>query len=343
MQGQSHHRVVHPRRARLTLPAAVLAVVLGLTGCGGGGGDRAAPTGTAAPTSTATSTEEPAPTTARPTATQKPTTAPRTSAPTTTRPHTPAPAPTTPKPSPTPSSTPAPSPTTPPSTPSPSAPRPAPDLVDAWWGLDIETFGTDRRVVALTFDGGASNTAVADILATLAEEGVPATFFVTGTFARTFPDSVRAMARAGHPVGNHSDTHPSFPQSTNEQIRAELAAAERSISALTGRTTQPLFRFPYGDRTPLDIEVVNLAGYIPIRWTVDTLGWQGTTEGISTVVVRQRVRDTARPGQVVLMHVGAHPQDGSTLDADALPGMIADLRALGYGFTTVPDLLAEGR
>jgi peptidoglycan/xylan/chitin deacetylase (PgdA/CDA1 family) len=208
--------------------------------------------------------------------------------------------------------------------------------------MDVEVFETDRRVVALTFDGGASDAAVQDILGALADEGVPATFFVTGQFARTYPDQVRSIAAAGHPVGNHSDTHPHFPQETNEEIRAELSTADASISALTGVATAPLFRFPFGDRTPLDIEVVNLAGYVPIRWTVDTLGWQGTVEGISTAVVRQRILDTLRPGQVVLMHVGAHPDDGSTLDADALPGVIDDLQARGYGFVTVSDLLAEG-
>ena len=219
---------------------------------------------------------------------------------------------------------------------------PGTDLVDVWWGMDIEVFETDRRVVALTFDGGASDTAVQDILGTLAGEEVPATFFVTGQFARNFPDQVRDMAAAGHPVGNHSDTHPHFPVETNEEIWAELRAADASISPLTGTATAPLFRFPFGDRTPLDIEVVNLAGYVPIRWTVDTLGWQGTQEGITTAVVRQRILDTLRPGQVVLMHVGAHPDDGSTLDADALPGVIDDLRTRGYSFVTVPELLAEG-
>lgn len=333
MQGHPHNRSYPLCRARRTVPAAAVAVVLGLSACGGGDGDddAATPTGTAAPTSTATSSPTEAPTTSSPTTEEG-----TTDAPTTTAPHTPTPT-TSPTPAPT-----SPAPTSSP-TPTTQPPPPASDLVDAWWGLDIEAFDTDRRVVALTFDGGASNTAVADILDTLAAEEVPATFFVTGTFARTFPDSVRAIARSGHPVGNHSDTHPSFPQSTNEEIRAELAAAEASVSALTGETTKPLFRFPFGDRTPLDIEVVNVAGYVPIRWTVDTLGWQGTTEGITTAVVRQRVLDTLRPGQVVLMHVGAHPEDGSTLDADALPGIIDDLQARGYGFTTVTDLLAEGR
>ncbi|WP_083664088.1 polysaccharide deacetylase family protein [Ornithinimicrobium sp. CNJ-824] len=246
---------------------------------------------------------------------------------------------------PSPSPTVRPSPTTPaPTSTTPSVPLPDPwTTVGEWAGLDVEAFDTDRAVVALTFDGGASDAALASILGTLREEGVPATFFVTGDFARAYPGGVTAIARAGHPVGNHSDTHVSFPDSTNAEIHDELVRADGAISALTGRATAPLFRFPFGDRTPLDIEVVNDEGYVPIRWTVDTLGWQGTSGGITTDVVRDRVRDTARPGQVVLMHVGAHPEDGSTLDADALPGMIADLRALGYGFTTVPRLLAEGR
>ncbi|WP_246005918.1 polysaccharide deacetylase family protein [Georgenia muralis] len=216
--------------------------------------------------------------------------------------------------------------------PAPATP-PAPALVPAAWrGADIEVLPGAGPVVALTFDGGASDAAVAPILATLDRYDVPATFFVTGAFARTYPDAVRAMAAAGHPVGNHSDTHPSFADSTNEVIRAELAGAEAAISALTGRTTRPLFRFPFGARTDLDVAVVNGEGYVPFRWSTDTLGWQGTEGGITADVVTDRVLGTARDGQIVLMHVGANPDDGTTLDADALPAVIEGLRARGYGF-----------
>jgi peptidoglycan/xylan/chitin deacetylase (PgdA/CDA1 family) len=219
--------------------------------------------------------------------------------------------------------------------------RTASNLVETWRGEDIEVFPVSRKVVALTFDGGADNAGVGSILATLKANGVPATFFVTGDFARSFPSDVRAMAQAGHPVGNHSNTHPYFTQISDAAIRQELSLADAAISPLSGRPTAPLFRFPYGDRTSADIQVVNDAGYVPIRWTVDTLGWQGTSEGITTAIVRQRVLDAVRPGAIVLMHVGAHPRDGSTLDADALQGMIDDLRARGYAFATVSSLLAE--
>lgn len=340
------------RRRRATALLVPVLLSGSLLACGGGEDDAPVnaapttapagpPTATPAPTtdgptptpspsrSSSTAVSEPTPTPA-PVPDPTPTARPSPAAPTTTSPARPTPTP-TPRPSPTP--------TTPagPSLPDPWA------TVGEWAGLDVETFSTDRAVVALTFDGGASDAALSSILGTLRAEGVPATFFVTGAFARAYPGGVAAIAGAGHPVGNHSDTHPSFPDSTNAQIRDELVRADAAISALTGRPTAPLFRFPFGDRTPLDIEVVNDEGYVPIRWTVDTLGWQGTSEGITTAVVRERVRSTARPGQVVLMHVGAHPEDGSTLDADALPGILADLRAMGYGFTTVPALLAEGR
>ena len=279
------------------------------------------PPSTAEPGASGTPGQGPAPTSPSPTAHRSPgpTLAP-----------TPVPTPGPPPPTPGPTST------SPPATPPPAtAPPSAPAVPASWRGQDVEVLPTSEPVVALTFDGGASGTAVAKILEVLAQHDVPATFFVTGDFARSYPSAVRQIAAAGHPVGNHSDNHAAFPDLTNESIRAELARAEESISALTGRPAKPLFRFPYGSRTPLDIRVVNDAGYVPFRWTVDTLGWQGTSAGRSAASVRERVLSTARAGQIVLMHVGANPTDGSTLDADALPSVIEGLRARGYRFVSL--------
>lgn len=234
--------------------------------------------------------------------------------------------------------TPAPTPPTPPPPPAPAPPPPPPAppppgvVPSAWLGIDVERLPTSEPVVALTFDGGSSDTAVASILAVLDRYDAPATFFVTGDFARTYPRSLGAIAAAGHAVGNHSDTHRHYPGLRDVEIRADLAAAEASITAVTGRPARPLFRFPYGDRTAADIAVVNAAGYVPVRWTVDTLGWKGTGGGMDADAVVERVLGTAVPGQIVLMHVGANPDDGTTLDADALPGIIDGLRGRGYTF-----------
>lgn len=238
--------------------------------------------------------------------------------------------------------------TSPASTAQPTVPVPAPPappsspphgtrVPTALLGTDWERLPTTERVVALTFDGGSSDAAVASILSTLAREQVTATFFVTGEFARRHRDQVAAIASAGHRVGNHSDSHEHYTALTDAQIADDLADAEASILA-AGAVAAPWFRFPYGDRTSADIRTVNAAGYVPVRWTVDTLGWKGTSGGQTQATVVQRTLGAAQPGEIVLMHVGANPDDGTILDAEALPEIIAGLRAGGYGFVTVDRL-----
>ena len=74
---------------------------------------------------------------------------------------------------------------------------------------------------------------------------------------------------------------------------------------------------------------------------MDTLGWKGTSGGMTAQGVCDRVIAGLQPGEIVLMHVGSNPDDGSTLDADALPEIIAMMRAAGYSFVTL-DALLEG-
>lgn len=232
-----------------------------------------------------------------------------------------------------------PTPTFEPGSPTP-APQPtaAPVLPPGLAGQDIERIPTTSKVVALTFDAGANADAVPAILATLADEDVRATFFLTGDFVQRFGGASRSIVSAGHRLANHSATHPEFTSLSAEQIRAEIREAEADIRDATGQDPRPLFRFPFGDRDARTIDAVNELGYVAVRWTVDTLGWQGTSGGRTAEEVTERVLDTATAGQIVLMHVGSHPTDGSMLDADALSAVITGLRAAGYRFVTLDAL-----
>lgn len=296
------------RRALALVAAAALALP-GTAGCGRQGGPpSAAPTGTAAsPSGTPTS---PSGTPTGPTASA------------------------TPGPS-----RPAPPPTTGPARPAPTRTGAAPTFPPSLAGRDLDRIPTNQPVVALTFDAGANADGVASILATLDREGVRGTFFLTGAFVRQFPSATRSIAAAGHRLGNHTDSHPHLPALSDAQVRDQMLGAERAIVATTGRQPRPFFRFPYGDRTAHTIALVNAQGYLPVRWTVDTLGWQGTSAGRSAASVTARVLDAARPGEIVLMHVGSHPKDHSTLDATALPAVITGLRQRGYRFVTLDALL----
>ena len=192
--------------------------------------------------------------------------------------------------------------------------------------------------MALTFDAGANADAVPSILATLRARGVPATFFLTGDFVSNFPSAARAIAAAGMRVGDHTISHPYLTKLSDAAVLGEIKGAASQIRAVTGADPVPLFRFPYGDCDARTIRLANQAGYVPVRWTVDTLGWEGTAGHISPAVVTSRVLAALRPGEIVLMHVGSNPDDHTTFDAAALPTVIAELRARGYGFVTLDAL-----
>ncbi len=214
----------------------------------------------------------------------------------------------------------------------------APAITGWLAGKDWTYIPTSRRVVALTFDAGANADAVPSILATLRREGVPATFFLTGDFVREFPSAARAIAAAGFRIGDHTMTHPYLTKLGDAAVRQEIHGGAQQIISVTGKNPAPLFRFPFGDADARTIAIANRAGYVPVRWTVDTLGWKGTAGHISASVVVSRVLAAARPGEIVLMHVGSNPDDHTTFDADALPQVISRLHAQGYSFVTLDAL-----
>jgi peptidoglycan-N-acetylglucosamine deacetylase len=206
-------------------------------------------------------------------------------------------------------------------------------------GKDVTEIPTGDRVVALTFDAGANSAGLPSILGTLADQQVPATFFLTGQWVDINPDGVAVIHEGGHRLGNHSMTHPHLPALSDQAIRDEVQGAEQRILA-AGADPRPLFRFPFWDRDERTIATVNDLGYVAVRWTVDTLGWKGTSGGMSAPEVADRAVNALRPGEIVLMHLGANPEDGTTLDADALPDMIERMRAAGYTFVTLDALLS---
>ncbi|MEJ7630735.1 MAG: polysaccharide deacetylase family protein [Nocardioidaceae bacterium] len=204
-------------------------------------------------------------------------------------------------------------------------------------GLDLERLPVTDKVVALTFDAGANPDGVDSILATLRARHIRGTFLLTGAFVNAFP--VRSRQMAEYLIGNHTMTHPDLTKLTDSAVRQQVLDAQSAILRVTGQDPRRIFRFPFGARDARTIGIVNSLCYVAFRWTVDSLGWQGTSGGMTVQKVVDRVVSAAQPGEIVLMHVGSNPDDGSTLDADALPTIITRLRTLGYSFVTFARIL----
>jgi peptidoglycan/xylan/chitin deacetylase (PgdA/CDA1 family) len=251
---------------------------------------------------------------------------------------TPAPLPTatwTPTPTATPTSTftatPSPTPTST-STPTPTATL-APASSPAVTATEIARGDPSRPWIALTFDAGASLVPWPSILDTLREKDVQCTFFLTGDTLRRpeAPDLVRQTLADGHELGNHSDTHPYFTELTDEEIAEQLAAVEEMVVEMTGASTKPYFRPPFGNRDDRVRRAVQANGYVTIYWTYHVWDWveDRTTEKVYNYAV-----EGACNGAIVVMHVGAQET------ADALPAIIDELRARGYRLVTLSQLLS---
>lgn len=196
----------------------------------------------------------------------------------------------------------------------------------------VQKGNTTEKIVALTFDDGSDGTNIDSILSVLSKHNVKATFFLTGSGASSHQQKIKNITSQGHAIGNHSYSHPYFTKISPTETKNQLQRTENVIRELTRKSTKPLFRPPYGDYNSTVLQRVGDAGYThTIMWTIDTIDWTGN----SANAIVQRVMTGITPGSIILMHTGA----GATGTVSALPTVITRLKAMGYRFVTVSQML----
>jgi peptidoglycan/xylan/chitin deacetylase (PgdA/CDA1 family) len=160
--------------------------------------------------------------------------------------------------------------------------------------LSMEGHG---RTMVLTFDDGPHPRYTPQILDTLREYDVRATFFVCGEMAVEYRHLLARMADEGHLVGNHTWSHPLLTRMGRAGIRSEMTRTSKVIRNAYGE--RPLwFRAPYGAWNRAAFRLGSELGMEPLAWTLDTRDW--TTPGTDVIV--DRVEEGAAAGVVVLSH-----------------------------------------
>ncbi len=222
-----------------------------------------------------------------------------------------------------------------------AAARPAPPA-DPGTGMStiIEGGSNGRLEVALTFDAGADTGYAPQILDYLRDEGIPATFGMTGLWAQDNGALVQRMAAEGHQLINHTWDHASLtgantglPPQTPEEVATELADTEALVRDLTGGyEMRPYFRPPYGDYDVASLGYLYDNGYyLSIWWTCDSHGWAGW--GAQEII--DYCTTNIAEDEILLLHVGA----AAAGDFEALPGLVQFFRDNGYAFVTVEQML----
>ncbi len=188
------------------------------------------------------------------------------------------------------------------------------------------------KCIALTFDAGPSENS-ARLLDILKEKKVPATFFLLGRrHIDTYPELVKRMAAEGHEVASHTWDHRILTRIPDERIREELTRPNEAIERLTGR--RPTLMRPPQGRTDADVHrICKELGLAEVLWSVTAKDY--TTN--DSALITERVLEQASRDGIILLH------DIYRGTVPAVPGIIDALKARGYVFVTVPQLLAPGK
>lgn len=198
--------------------------------------------------------------------------------------------------------------------------------------LPIYCVKTDKPQISLSFDAAWGNEDTARILEILAKHEVKATFFMTGSWMKKYPDDVRAIAAAGHDLGNHSQNHKQMSALSADECREELLAPREYIRELTG-IEMTLFRPPYGDYNNTVIDTARELGFYTIQWDVDSLDWKDY--GVKSIIKTVTEHKNLGNGSIILMH------NGAKYTADALDSVITALKEKGYEFVPVSELILK--
>ena len=191
-----------------------------------------------------------------------------------------------------------------------------------------------RHALALTFDDGPSED-TPRILDLLDGYGVPATFFQCGANVERLPRIARAVAAAGHEIGNHSHTHPLYCLRSRGFIESDLERAQSAIAAVTGFTPR-LFRAPFGVRWFGLRRVQRRLGLLGVMWTTIGYDWSAAADAVSA-----RMAAGAGNGAILCLHDGRElvqrPDIGVTVAA--VKRLVPVLVDQGYRLETVSQLL----
>lgn len=177
----------------------------------------------------------------------------------------------------------------------------------------------------LTFDEGYENGYTEKILDTLASKGVKATFFITRDYAEKNPGLIKRMIAEGHTVGNHSYSHPSLPECSNEDLYNEIMLLHNYISKNFGYDMY-VMRPPMGEFSERVLACAKELGYTTVLWSFAYQDWLTDNQPEPTAAY-EKITSKTHNGAVYLLHAV------SKTNAEILPKVIDYWHENGYIIT----------
>ncbi|MCH5325030.1 MAG: polysaccharide deacetylase family protein [Eubacterium sp.] len=201
----------------------------------------------------------------------------------------------------------------------------AQEKYSALGGVFIGEQGEKR--IYLTFDEGYENGCTSDILNILNAKGVSATFYITYDYAARNPELVARMAAEGHKIGNHTYSHPSLPDCTDEEFFDEVIRLEQYVYDNFGVKTETL-RPPMGEFSTRTLTLAKEMGYKTVFWSFAYADWE-TDNQPNPAEAYKKITAATHDGAIYLLHAV------SKTNTAILGDVIDYWRARGYEITAI--------
>jgi probable sporulation protein (polysaccharide deacetylase family) len=189
----------------------------------------------------------------------------------------------------------------------------------------------NKPSVALMINVAWGNEYLEKMLATLAEKGTKATFFLDGSWLRKNPELAKQIVQGGHEIGSHGFSHPLMSRLSRERIIEEIEKTNTAIEQIL-KIQPTLFAPPAGDFDQRVVQIAWERKMLTILWTLDTVDWKKPKWDVMV----KRILDQVDQGHLILMH----PTDPT---AKGLGAMIDGIKQKGLNLGTVSEVLSPER
>ena len=190
---------------------------------------------------------------------------------------------------------------------------------------------SNEKVIYLTFDVGYGNENVEKILDTLKNEEVIGAFFILGNMLNSHSDLVKRMEEDGHLICNHTYSHKTMVNRSEEDFTAELNKLDNAYYNISGKHLSKYYRPPEGRFDERSLEYAQKMGYKTIFWSFAYADWDNNKQ-MSHDKAKLKILENIHNGEIMLLH------PTSSTNASILPEIIQEFKRRGYRFGSLDEL-----
>lgn len=202
-------------------------------------------------------------------------------------------------------------------------------VLDKYEGMYLGNI--EKSYVYLTFDEGYEAGYTPQLLETLKQNDVKATFFLTAHFLNTQENLVRQMIEEGHIVGNHTVNHKSMPDLTDEKVESEIMTFHKAMYEKIGYEMKYL-RPPMGEFSERTVAISNNLGYKTVMWSFAYDDWDENNQK-GEEYAKTKILGNIHNGAIILLH--GNSKDNVTV----LDYCIKEIKNMGYEFKTLDEFV----